>query len=737
MFLGALLVYAVLLGGSETGVFLVPFQLGNGLLGAILVAWWIVSLRRGSDTTDLLVVGGLLAFVLAGAAALYPRQAFDASTAALVWAAAFGVGRRVLANPAHRFLCLRLLALCGLVLGGAFLLIWGRVWIEWIGLTGEIPPLDLTLPHHIYRHYYVVAMLLAALAPACAYLLRDRILRYPAALALGLTVLLALLSGSRTVWLAFAIAGAATVFMFPQFRRAFLAVAAAVTFVVVIALASGSLGPVLERLAASGTVGYRLDIWRSALQIWSEHPLTGIGPGAISSGLTLTDLMAQYAFNNRHADNAIIQLAAEGGLLGLTGGLLAFAGVLAGRRRELPGSRVALLALILLVGLSLTNNPTDSPNIVALIVCYAALVGPYQSAAPDSPTLASIWPKAVTGATWVGAGAVGMAVAVFNLAAVNHASAQSAAAAGLWREAARELRSATSLDPGMALYHRDYAVILAEIGADPEASLRELGLAVSLSPADATALRALAVQRSAVGDADGAERAAREATRIRPLFAENWIALALVSEGNEAEAALVEALRLSPWLPGSPAWPESIAPRDDLDSALDEASIAALTRPAPRDPIALAWLDAFTSTDLAAPDSAAFRALQDVLSCDPGAASLGYAGMGTEWVVNSAGVVGRLMLSRLIGDPERGDLIRTANLRQPDLGAAATGLSSAYSLTADPIADGQLYRRLAIGFATPGLLVPRTSDALGAWMLAPRESAVRAVPSSPLATCGA
>jgi O-antigen ligase len=734
MLLGVALVYCALLGGSEAGVFLVPFQVINAVIGASLVAWWIVALRRGTDLTDLLVMGGLVAFLIACAAARYPRQAFDASTSTLVWAGAFGVGRRILADPRHRLLCLRLLALCGLLLGVAFLIAWGRVWIDWMRLVGGIPPLDLALPQHIYRHYYVVAMLLAALAPACAYMLRDRILRFPAAVALVLTVALSVLSGSRTVWLGFVIVGFAAAVLFNRSRRPLIALIGLTSVLIILAFASGWLSPVMARLVASGTIDYRFDIWRSAIQIWNEHLVTGIGPGAITIGLTLTDLMTHYSFGNRHADSAIIQLAAEGGLFGLAGAILASVGVAVGRQSSLPGARIALLGLILLAGFSLTNNPTDSPNLVAVIVCYAALVAPYDPLARRPSAVAPIR-RAYTGTVWVAAGSVALAVAAFNVAAVNEASARSSVAAGSWSLASQQLAAATTLDPGMALYHREYGLVLMELAADPLFALRELEAATELNPADTAALRALAVQRASVGDGGGARNAARRAAEIRPLFAENWIALAVVADGSEAHAALVEALRLAPWLPGSPAWPEHLADQAAIDAALDEAAARAMTRPAPRDAIALAWLDAFTSTGPLARDTPPLRALKDVISCNLGDADRAFAGMGANWVRTTAGVVGRIMLVRLTGDPSSEDLIHIAGLWQPDLGAAARGFASAYSLLADPVSDAQLYRRLGIGSASPGLVVPRTPDALGAWMVAPREAAARIAPTSPLADC--
>ena len=80
---GVLLVYMLLLGGSEAGVFLAPFQVINAVLGAVVVALWIWMLGRGADVVDGLVIAGLALFAMACALSTYPRQSFDAATAAL------------------------------------------------------------------------------------------------------------------------------------------------------------------------------------------------------------------------------------------------------------------------------------------------------------------------------------------------------------------------------------------------------------------------------------------------------------------------------------------------------------------------------------------------------------------------------------------------------------------------------------------------------------------------------
>lgn len=725
---GALLVYVVLVGGSESGQFLVTFQVLNGVIGLILVALWIGALRHGSDTVDLLVVGGLVLFLLACAAATYPRQSFDAATGALTWTAAFGLGRRLLAVPRYRLLCIRLLGVCGLTLAGSFAVIWGAVWLEWIQRMGSVPPLDLTLPPHIYRHYYVVAILLASLLPASVGLLRDRVMRLPAAVTITLTVVLITMSGSRAVWLGLAIAGAVALAVLRPPRRLLVAAAAAATVVLLVAFAAGIAGPAASRLFAGSTVTYRFDIWQHALELWASRPLNGIGPGSIGIGLTLSDLTDSRTFLNRHADNAFIQLAAEAGIAGLGGGLLALFGLVRGAKLSKFDGRVALLGLVLLAAISLTNNPTDSPNVVAITVCYAALLAPISSRSTRALWGTTSWrARGVVTATWITAIVVAAAVTSVNVAAILHSTTRSSVSAGKWAEAADRLGISIRLDPSMALYHRERGVLLWNVS--PTASVRHLQRAVALNPADVTALRALALQASRTGNATEANDAALLATKTRPLSPENWVVLALVSSGRDATAAATEALRLAPWLAGSPVWPSELEP-PPLLAAAAQAVRAQAESP---DVMGASWLSAATGTADVSIDPTA-EALRHVLGCELDEARASFASMGRAWVGSTPGIVGRIMLARLIEEPEVERLIAVASLRQPDLGAAARGTVQPYSVVTSLTEDPQLYRRTGLGPLIDVLLLPRQADALGHWMAAPREAAARALPGSPLAS---
>jgi O-antigen ligase len=716
---GALLFYFVMLGGSEAGVFLVAFQIANALIGAVLVVWWLRTGPRGIDRVDMLATLGLLAFLVSCVTSQHPRQSFDAAVAALAWAAAFGVGRRLLADEGNRLLCLQLLALCGLVLAIGFTVVWGSVWVAWIQLFGGLPPADLGLPAQIYRHYYVVAMILAALAPASVFLLRHPVLRFPSGMTLLLTAVLGVMSGSRIVWLALVLALAAAVVQVRPSPRVAKTVGAGMAVVAALGLVTGLGGSILQRLVEGGTVGYRLDVWRSALDLWSHSPVVGIGPGTIGIGLTSSDLMSVYEFTNRHADNALIQLAAEGGLIGLLGALFVAAGIMIGRRPKLPGARPAVLGLTVLGVLSLANNPADSPNLVAIAIAYAALLAPYE--AEPSPREAIQHHPIVTTTTWVSASVLGASVVLVAAGAVMQGMARAALGNGDHLAAISNMRIAARLDPSLALYHRDLGVLLIE--SDLRAALGELDNAAGLNPADIAVARARAIVRDRLGDREGAAREAARATDLRPLEVENWLTLALVSDGDGRNTAVAQALHLAPWLSGSPVFPMSTIVKRPVSVLLHEDAVGTGWRVS-RDPIEGAWLRSL-GLPITAPQSAADRELDAVLNCHLDQAQVALDELGDDWSDSPTGMVATAMLARLRSDPDVASTVRAISLRRPDLGAAAAGTVSPYSYFVDLPADPQLYRRLGIGPDIGGPVLPRGLDALSAWLADPAEASNR------------
>jgi tetratricopeptide (TPR) repeat protein len=514
-------------------------------------------------------------------------------------------------------------------------------------------------------------------------------------------------------------------------RRTLAVAYGAVAVAILTTVPLGWFGPLVDRVLAASTVTYRLDIWTNTLSLWQADPLSGVGPGSIGIGLTLTDLMNGYLFGNRHADNALIQLLGEAGLFGIVTASAAVAAVIAGYRPSRTGARIGLAGLIVLGTMSLTNNPTDSPNLVVLIIFYAALVAPHEVAVSHS--LESALMRRIHTWALVGSGAAAiLALASFTAAAFAYADGRSLAASGEWDLAAGRLEIAAALDPAMALYHRDLGIVLVESG-NWAAADRELQVAINLNRADASALRALAVvQRTTDGDGR-AMSSALKAAELRPLAAENWLAVAFVSADVDATAAATAAIRVAPWLSGSPFWADDFTGAR-LQSILEDAASASVASPVPRGEAARAWLTAVTNHDVhEQADAPEEVALDHVLRCETADAEAAYRDL--DWSESTAGIVGRLMLARLTDAADTGDLSRIVALRHPDLGAAAQGHASAYSLFADPVADAQMYRRLGLGPATPGPVVPRTTDALGVWMMSPVETARRGAPEAALARC--
>jgi hypothetical protein len=320
-----------------------------------------------------------------------------------------------------------------------------------------------------------------------------------------------------------------------------------------------------------------------------------------------------------------------------------------------------------------------------------------------------------------------VAVATTHVAALAHSAARESVDAGSLIEARDALATAVTLDPSMALYRREYGIVLATIGDGPRAE-EELRHASSLNPADTTALRGLALLSSTADR----ERYAIRAASVQPLYTENWLAVAM--SGTDPTNGLSDALRIGPWLSGSERWGELYPVGGELTAILEVAALRAAEDPVPRGSMSRAWHEGVQGQGSAVSTGPAGRALAALLRCDLRRASELYSEIGRDWSDSPAGIVGRLMLAQLAHE-DATRLLRIAALRNPVLGAAARGTVASYSLLADPITDALLYRRLGLGRGTPGPVVSRSTDALGAWMTDPVGAAQRGAPDAGLATC--
>jgi hypothetical protein len=399
---------------------------------------------------------------------------------------------------------------------------------------------------------------------------------------------------------------------------------------------------------------------------------------------------------------------------------------------DLMGSGAAFVGLVMLGVLSLANNPIDNPNLVVIGVVYGAMLAPYRT--PGERLVPGTGSHRL--AMMIATGVAGTLILLANIAmggaAIAQAQARTALAEGDNSEAIGLMGFAVAADPAMALYRRDLGVLL--IDQDRGAARLELERALQLNEADAAAARALALVTAASGEREAAVEIAKHATDLRPLSPESWMTLAMVSAGDVSTIALARALRLAPWLSGSPAWPSSLPSGIGLDG-VREAAAGGGWAERPRDPVGIGWLDATTDAAVSAPNAAGIRGMQDVLTCEIARADAGFLALGNDWVNSTSGIVGRVMLARLTADPTTDELIRIATLKRPDLGRAASGDVDPFSVFVDLAEDQQLYRHVGLGPIIGGPVIPRTLDALAAWMNDPRVAAARSEPQSALANC--
>jgi O-antigen ligase len=734
----------VLLGGTELGSLSTQVRAINAVIGAAIVGYWLWQVPRRADRADLLVIGALVAFLVACVASDYRRMSIEAGTSALAFAAAFSVARWEVADRRAARALVTVLGACALVLILIILPLWASVWAGWMAITGSVPPLNLILPVGPYRGFHVVAILFALLLPSLVLLARRRLVNVVAYVGIVLSLALIYVTGSRTVWLALALSVVPVVFTLGRRSRRVTTAAVGVAFVALAGLAvTGVLGVIVGRLATTSTIDLRLEIWSNSLQLWLADPLFGSGPGSFSAAFTFSDYFVQYERVGRHADNAVVQLLMEGGLMGMaTLGLLMAALVVGVRQARGRYPRVALMGVAIFAFTSLTDNPSDTANLVVIGLCWAALCTP---AAETRPAMvwAPSWRTVAAGiAALVVAGASGAMLA----ASSAFDAAQSAARSGDTDAAIRALERSVALDPGHAMYWRERGLHRSSAGEPGAAS--DLERALILNPADTATIRALAVLSARAGEVDVALDLASRAADLRPTDEVNLTTLALVGgmTGREpvAAEALTELLRRMPWIAASSQWPAHFPTATDLEELQTAAADAwkARRESSARFALPQVWLDAAVDGDGAALretigwDLPYLHAVDRLLRCDVD---------GAEEAIfepppaspHESELLAMILVARVTQADERlADAIALADLRNAAEGRYAVARPEPESPFWDPAEDRRLYERDAVVPVGLGLQLPTAAEGLSAWLMDPSAAARAGAPGSRLADCG-
>jgi tetratricopeptide (TPR) repeat protein/O-antigen ligase len=314
----------------------------------------------------------------------------------------------------------------------------------------------------------------------------------------------------------------------------------------------------------------RLDLWRSAAEIFLEQPLVGAGPGLYGTALrTHRDpLLARDHILTAH--NLYLNTAAEMGIPGLLVGawlLLALARAWWRRwRAESPGTSTwwRLLGLgAALAGLaaqSLVDTFVEPPIVLSATFFTALILSRPKPEAPARPG-ARRWPWAVALALLlIGAGA--MAWDTWGLAAFDRS--MNLARQGQIDEALAAAEQARARDPGLALYtcHAGYLQGLraaAGHGAALKAALDHYQACISSTEVpgwiDYVNMAALLWQADMQDEARAAAATVSEQMPLEPLV---WLNRGLWAEQAGDRDGAVEAygwvLALDPELAGSPFW---------------------------------------------------------------------------------------------------------------------------------------------------------------------------------------
>ena len=337
-----LVLYVILLGGGWIGIYSAGIRVFSLAVVAVgLAAWSVVAWRRPEWRPRTAMWPALAlplaSFVLSTAASPFPRLGLDYVAWAVLLTALYLLLVRILALPYARARIGGLAAVLALVLGGAYVLLAFVLWAEWWGLVGEIrvPPLRpmyLSMPWGGPSAVLTVQVLLTAVAMA-GLGITTRSARVTVALLAVLAGAVAVISGSRSGWLALAgalvlvaglwlLSSSSRASLTRALRRGRVRVALVVVGAVVL-VAIVLVGPAaLDRFVEGGDGG-RPVYWATALRMFAEAPVLGLGPGNWAARRIAYTEAGELDFYIPHAHNQLLETGAEFGLLGLAAGTVA------------------------------------------------------------------------------------------------------------------------------------------------------------------------------------------------------------------------------------------------------------------------------------------------------------------------------------------------------------------------------------------------------------------------------
>ncbi|HLA65679.1 MAG TPA: O-antigen ligase family protein [Candidatus Saccharimonadales bacterium] len=498
--------------GWDSALWDARFQLGLHVAAAAAIVGMaglaLLGHKLPRTAIDLPIVLLLLAFGVASLSAWNPGLSAQALSGIVATAAMLPVALLALRHrPAWTGLVVAL-PIIGLSLGALVVMIGRRV--AWVVAGGPgLPPIRMEHEGTPFGSVAVPPFVILAAIPVVLQVPNQRLRR---ALLAGLAIVgvpLTLLSGSRSAWVAMAVA--VVVLGAPVLRRVGrpwrwrardFALAAGGLLV-----AAAGLLVVGRRLLEASSLVYRSDLWRDTLTAWSVNPLLGIGPGSMPYAREAAAPPLSIPVAQPHSHNVLLGILGDAGILGLLAALavmVVFVWVAGPWRLRTFAGRAAFAILAgFSVGM-LFEDLTFLPNFNLLILLLVATCLTDAGAVTWRPIRL---PRLAWAVVAAGALALGSVLLVGDASAIAYRGGIDAAGAGDWATAQARLMTSVRLNPWQPTGPKSLAVA-ADYNGQPALARASAMRAVSLNPGDGASWTNLALLCLDAGDVSCARSAA-------------------------------------------------------------------------------------------------------------------------------------------------------------------------------------------------------------------------------------
>lgn len=493
--------YALFVGGAWLPTYDVSFRIVTLVLTVTgLVVWLVIAARdpfwRPRSVLGPAFVAAFVALIVTTLTSRAPRLSVEYVAWSILLTALYLLLQRLMASAFFRPRLAGFATVACLVVGSGYLIAVLGHWIEWWGIVGRLapPPLRPGFEGLVFGNPSAVltaAVLLAA--PAAANLWGAGARAAFAVLIVGMTAVVAFLTGSRAGWLALAIAILATGSIWlaaPERRRALASAlrsrsarVAALPVGIVAVVVAVLAGPgVFARAAAGGEEG-RTAFYLASLRMFESSPVVGTGPGTWAPLRIANTLPTEIDYYIPHAHSLYLQTLAELGIVGVIAGLVVV--VVLGRLiltaigdPEPLRRRMGWAALFATVYFAAHQALDFYANAPAILFAFAVPIAWLDATAPAGVTAAWRPSRArVPAAAPAVGGVVALVAAVAFLGWSESAALEMNAGtrlldAGDAQAAVAPLRDAVATDPAMPPYHLALGLALANTGdlagAEPE-----------------------------------------------------------------------------------------------------------------------------------------------------------------------------------------------------------------------------------------------------------------------------